>query len=349
MSGIQGKWHREAAWCRPDESSPGGRVKCELCPHGCVLGEGERGLCGVRAVESGKLHTLVYGRPCAVHVDPVEKKPFYHFLPASAAFSIATVGCNLRCLNCQNWEISQAAPEAASCIDLPPEEVVNQAQAAGCSSIAYTYTEPLVYYEYTYETAVLARERGIRNLLVTAGYINPEPLRRLCSVVDAANVDLKGFDDLVYRKLNSVRLAPVLKALEIMKEEGLWIEVSNLIVPTFTDDLARIRKLCRWIAEHLGSGTPLHFLRFHPAHKLASLPPTPVEIMLNAADVAREEGLHFVYVGNVREDRYRNTICPACGSPVVERDGFSPISINLQRDGVCQCGYRIPGVWTRDP
>lgn len=333
-------WTREADWYEPDYLEGG--VRCTLCPHGCVLGEGQRGSCRVRLSEGGKLYTTVFGNPCAANVDPIEKKPFYHFLPGSEAFSIATAGCNLHCLNCQNWEISQAKAEDVPSFDMEPKKVIEEAISANCSSIAYTYTEPLVYYEYTYETAQLAREQGLRNLLVTAGYINPSPLKKLCRVVDAANVDLKGFDPVVYRKLNSVRLEPVLKSLEVMREEGLWIEVSNLIIPNMTDDLQKIREMCKWIKTNLGAETPLHFLRFHPTYRLKNLPVTPIEALRQAGNIAMEEGIEFVYLGNVPVSQ--NTACPNCGKVVVEREGFATVK-NRLKDGKCECGREIPGVW----
>ncbi len=340
---VSSKWVREADWYTPNEISDDGPVQCELCPHGCLLQDGDRGYCRVRVSENGKLYTVAFGNPCAVHVDPIEKKPFYHFLPSSRAFSIATAGCNLHCLNCQNWEISQSRPEDVMNSDMPPEAVIREAIKSGCPSIAYTYTEPLVYYEYTYETASKAKEKGIRNLLVTAGYINPDPLRKLCRVVDGANVDLKGFDEQIYKKLNAATLKPVLKTLEIMREEGVWIEVGNLIVPSLSDDPENIRKLCRWIVEHLGPSTPLHFLRFHPTYRLQQLPPTPAATMVRAREIAMEEGLHFVYAGNAPE-LMQDTICPECSAHVIEREGFYTAAAHM-KNGRCLCGCGIAGVW----
>ena len=317
-------------------------VQCDLCPHGCLLEEGAYGVCGVRKAVDGTLRAMTWGRPCAIHVDPIEKKPLYHFLPGSQAFSIATVGCNLHCLNCQNAEISQAAPDEASTEIMAPESLVAEALAQRCHSIAYTYTEPIIFYEYTCDIATLARARGLKNILVTAGYINPEPLRKLCRLVDAANVDLKGFDEKVYLTLNAVHLEPVLRALEIMREEGLWIEVSNLMVPTYTDDLHLFRKLCRWVIEHLGQDTPLHVLRFFPAYKLLQLPPTPEETISEACAIARDEGLRFVYAGNTSFGT--TTYCPSCRQAVIKRSGFGVRAMSLIA-GRCRCGQQIPGVW----
>ncbi|NMC63118.1 MAG: AmmeMemoRadiSam system radical SAM enzyme [SAR324 cluster bacterium] len=338
------KYAREADWYQKNDLVENGPVQCELCPHACILDDGTRGSCRVRVAKDGKLYTTAFGNPCAAHVDPIEKKPFYHFLPETKAFSIATAGCNLHCLNCQNWEISQSRPEDTDVIEMPPQAVVENAINSNSPSIAYTYTEPMVFYEYTYETAALAREKGIKNLLVTAGYINPEPLRKLCKVVDGANVDIKGFDEQIYKKLNAATLSPVLRTLEIMREEGLWVEVGNLIVPTLSDNLENIRKMCKWIVKHLGADTPLHFLRFHPTHKLKGLPLTPGNIMLQSKEIALECGLRYVYLGNVPEQNKQDTICPNCSKSVIERDGFFTLSNKLE-GGKCSCGNSIPGIW----
>jgi len=338
------KWQHAADWYETKGSDIAPEFHCRLCPHGCILEEGDRGTCRVRVVKDGKFYSLAYGNPCAVHVDPIEKKPFFHFLPASRSFSLATAGCNLRCINCQNWEISQARPEDTDNYDLPPEKVVQSALAEGARSIAYTYTEPVIFYEYVYDTAQIAMERGLKNVLVTAGYINPQPLRKLCQVVQGANVDLKGFSDKTYKKVNRGTLAPVLRALEVMKEEGVWLEVGNLIIPGISDDQAEIRAMSKWIAKNLGVGTPFHLLRFHPDYKLRALPLTPTETMLRARDIAREEGLEFVYLGNVPEHSQQNTVCPSCGKIVIQREGYF-IGKSFLQDGKCPCGRPIPGVW----
>ena len=334
------KWSREAAWYE----SRGEMVRCVLCPHECILGENDRGFCRVRVVKNGKLHTLVYGNPCTIHIDPMEKKPLYHFLPGSAILSLATAGCNLRCPNCQNWEISQAKPETTQNMDVPPAALVDATARRNVGSIAYTYSEPIIYYEYVRDSSALAKERGIRNVLVTAGFISEKPLRELCRVVDAATLDLKGFNDRLYIKLTGSKLAPVLRCLEVMREEGMWIEVSRLVVPTHSDDIEDIRRMCKWIVQALGPGTPLHFLRFHPAHKLQNLPPTPTDILERARDVALEAGLHFVYVGNVPGHPTQNTVCPGCKETAIERDGFFIKKFLLDK-GRCACGEKIPGVW----
>jgi pyruvate formate lyase activating enzyme len=334
------QWAREAEWY---ESGDHG-VRCLLCPHQCALGEEDRGFCRTRVVKEGKLHTLVYGNPCSLHLDPIEKKPLYHFLPGSPILSLATAGCNLRCLNCQNWQISQSKPEELQHYDLLPEKLVETAAERQIPAIAYTYSEPIIYYEYARDAAALAREKGIRNVLVTAGYIQEAPLRSLCRVVDAANVDLKSFSNDFYKQIAGGTLKPVLDCLRIMREEGVWVEVTRLIVPTHSDDLDDIRRMCRWLVAELGADTPLHFSRFHPAYKLQTLPPTPAETMEQAYQIALEEGLHYAFVGNLAGHPAQDTICPNCRRRVIERGGMR-VHSNLLEGGRCSCGERIAGVW----
>ena len=338
-------WAREAQWYGNSAPKVAGRVSCLLCPHECAIDEGDRGNCRTRIAAGGKLYTAAYGNPCSTHVDPVEKKPLYHFLPGSLTFSMATAGCNLRCLNCQNWEISQSRPEETENLDLPPKSVVATTKEQNLASIAYTYSEPIVFYEYMYDTALLARDQGIRNIMVTAGYINPQPLRKLCQVIDAAHVDLKGFSEQFYKTISRGTLSPVLKTLEILKEQGVWFEIIRLVVPTISDDMTDFRKMARWIRETLGPGTPLHLSRFHPAHKLTQLPPTPLDTLREAEKIAKGEGLHFVYIGNVPGDWGQDTICPGCKVSVIRRRGYT-INSNALRNGKCECGEVIPGVWS---
>jgi pyruvate formate lyase activating enzyme len=291
------------------------------------------------------LYSLVYGKVCAVHVDPVEKKPMFHFLPGSGAFSVATAGCNLHCLFCQNWEISQTDPEDANNNDLPPEKVVALAIRSGCASIAYTYSEPVVFYEYVEDTSILAKKRGIRNIMVTAGFINTDPLRRLCQVVDGANVDLKGFTEKYYREVCFGNLRTVLDTLVIMREEGVVLEVTNLIVPTMNDDMKVIREMCRWMVSELGEEVPIHFSRFTPMYKLKDLPPTPVKTLRRARETALDAGLKHVYTGNVPGDPGEDTFCAACGKLVIDRYGYR-ILRNDVVDGKCGfCGERIYGLF----
>lgn len=335
------QWSREAMWYE----QRGGLAHCLLCPHQCILGENDRGFCRTRVVKKGRLHTLAYGNPCSVHVDPMEKKPLYHFLPGRDILSLATAGCNLRCLNCQNWEISQARPEELRRYNLPPAILADKVHERTIPAIAYTYSEPIIFYEYVMDSATLARQKDIRNVLVTAGYIEEKPLRQLCTVADAANVDLKGFSDRFYKKVCGAKLAPVLNTLRVMQQENVWLEVTRLIVPTLADDMDDIRAMCDWMAETLGPGVPLHLSRFHPQHKLQHLPLTPVETMYRAREIASSAGLHFVYVGNLPDAPFQDTVCPSCKKPVIRRRGFTILSNDL-RDGKCPCGETLPGVWT---
>lgn len=343
FSAVSSPPAREAMFYEP---LSGEAVRCTLCPNHCTMAPGTRGICEVRENRGGKLYTLVYGDPCTYHVDPVEKKPLYHFLPATTAFSIATAGCNFECLYCQNWEISQARPEELKNFDIPPERVVAMAVASGSRSIAYTYSEPTIFYEYMYDTSKLARKAGLRNLDITAGFIEEEPLAQLCQVIDAANVDLKGYTEDFYHNVCSGELEPVLNTLVEMKERGVWLEITNLVVPTLNDDMPTISKMCDWIVENLGTDTPLHFTRFFPRYKLTRLPYTPVETLEKARQIALDKGIKFPYVGNVPGHPGDNTYCPSCGKLLIKRLGFSILE-NAVVDGKCKyCGERIPGVWS---
>ncbi len=320
-------------------------VQCRLCPRNCVIPEGKRGFCRVRENRGGVLFALSYAKPVALHIDPIEKKPLFHFLPKSSAFSIATAGCNLRCKFCQNWEISQKAPEEVDFVYLEPQQLIQKARESGAPIIAYTYSEPAIFYEYMLETARLARMQGIRNVIHSAGYINEEPLRQLCKYLDAANIDLKGFSDAYYEKMSQGSLAPVLKTLKTINEEGVHLEITNLIVPGYNDDLETIRKMCQWIKDNLGSDTPLHFSRFQPMYQLLSLNPTPVETLEDARQAALGCGLRYVYIGNVPGNDAENTYCPACHRLLVERKGYFVAQNNIE-DGTCKfCKEHIAGVW----
>jgi len=325
-------------------------VRCTLCPRECVLAPAQRGDCRARVNYRGKLVTLVYGKPVSANpYDPVEKKPLYHFLPGTRCFSIATAGCNLHCKFCQNYEISQLNPEDASpdrVYDLPPEALVAAARRYKCRSIAYTYSEPVTFFEYTKDSQRLAHDKGLKNILVTAAYINQDPLKELCAHADGANVDLKGFSERYYREVCLGTLKPVLRALEAMVKEGVWVEVTNLVVPSLNDDLDMIKRMCAWIVEKLGQGVPLHFSRFTPRYKLKNLPPTPADFLGRARRAAMAEGVKFVYVGNVHVPGGGDTLCPGCKEPVIRRRGFMVLEYNL-RGGRCgKCGEEIPGVWS---
>jgi pyruvate formate lyase activating enzyme len=335
------KWSREAKYY---SVTPRG-IKCRLCPNMCLIGEGEQSICRTRVAFQGRLYTIAYGNPCSLHVDPVEKKPLYHFYPASLTYSIATAGCNLSCLNCQNWSISQANPLETKNYDLMPEKVVEEAIKNNCKSIAYTYSEPIAYYEYTYDTAKIAREKGIKNILVTAGYINPAPLKDLAQYIDAANVDLKCFDDAVYNKLNAGMLQPVLNTLKTLKENNVWLEITNLIVPGWTDDLETIKKMCAWLYDNGFENYPLHFSRFHSAYRLANLHPTPLATLEKAREIAVQSGLKYVYLGNVPQSIHAHTYCPNCGKRLLERKGYS-LGENRIKNSLCTyCKHKISGLW----
>ena len=293
-------------------------LKCRLCPNECKIKEGEEGDCHTRININGKLICIAYGNPCAIHVDPVEKKPLYHFYPGTKAYSVAIAGCNLACLNCQNWEISQTSPAKTSNYDLMPEKAVEQCIELNCKSIAYTYSEPIVFYEYTFDTAKIAREKGIKNILVSAGYINEKPLREWCKYIDAANIDLKSFSNEIYEMLNAGTLEPVLNTLKILKEENVWMEITNLVVPNWTDDLDLIKKMCDWLVENGFGDNPLHFSRFHPQYQLTNLPATPVSTLEKARNIALKAGMNYVYIGNVPGTSAENTYCPKCGKAVIE-------------------------------
>jgi pyruvate formate lyase activating enzyme len=327
------------------EKAGGSAVRCTLCPQGCVMKDGQRGFCRVREPVDGKLYTLVYELICAAHADPIEKKPLFHVLPGTRAFSIATAGCNSRCKYCQNWTISQRPPEETNNTVLTSAGLVSAAYRNNCASIAYTYTEPIIFYEYVLEVSRLAREKNILNIIVTGGKINPEPLKRLCGVIDAANVDLKSFDDDFMRKVCAQRLDNTLETLVILKQNGVWVEITNLIVPTLNDKMDDIRKMARWIKQNLGKDVPMHFSRFWPQYKLRSLYPTPVETLKQARDIALEEGLHYAYIGNVPEIGSESTVCPKCGKTVIKRIGYQVLENNVA-GGKCKfCGEKIPGIW----
>ncbi len=320
-------------------------VRCGLCPHRCVLAEGERGTCRVRENRGGILYTFVYGNPCAANVDPIEKKPFFHFLPGTTAFSLATAGCNLRCKYCQNHTISQVPPEQTRNYDAPPESIVGTTIQRGAPTIAYTYSEPMVFFEYMLDTARLARRAGLRNVVISAGYVDPEPLRELCRSVDAIKIDLKGFNEDFYRQVCSGTLQPVLEAIRTIHEMGIHLEIVNLVVPTLNDDLAELRALVEWILQTVGPDVPLHFSRFHPDYQLLNLPPTPVETLEAARQTALDIGLHYVYLGNVPSHAGEHTYCPHCGQMIIQRAGMALAAMNVV-DGLCgYCQKPIAGVW----
>jgi len=320
-------------------------VQCELCPKICIIEPGQSGECRVRINIDGVLRTVVYGFPCSVNIDPVEKKPLFHFLPGTAILSVATVGCNLHCRNCQNWEISQANPEDVEVSSYPPEKLVKLAKYYRCLSLAYTYSDPIIFYEYTYDTAKLAKQENIRSVLVTAGYINPQPWKSLLQYIDAANIDLKGITDDFYRRVCSATLKPVQNALISAKAAGILVEVTNLIIPTLNDEPEQIRQLAHWVKTNLGAETPLHFSRFFPQYKMRHLPPTSEKTLDTAREIAISEGLDYVYIGNISSEQGQNTYCPSCKVLLIERAGYTILQ-NRLKDGRClDCGKEIYGVW----
>ena len=326
-------------------SLAGKRVRCELCPRQCETSSGERGYCRVRENRDGQYYSLVYGNPCAVHVDPIEKKPFFHVLPSTSSFSIATAGCNFNCKFCQNWEISQASPDDTLNYKLSPELVVQAANRYQCSSIASTYVEPTIFIEYMIEIGKLTRGSKILNLMHSNGYMNEKPLDDLCDCLDAACIDLKGFTETYYREITEGTLGPVLATLKHLKSRGVHTEIVNLIVPGKNDDIGQIRAMCRWIINELGPDVPTHFTRFYPLYKLKSLEPTPITTLEAAWKAATEEGLHFAYIGNVPGHPAENTLCPGCRFPVIKRFGNNVTSVSLKNGKCSECGRAIPGIW----
>ena len=327
------------------EPLEGKTVQCQLCPNFCVLSNGKKGRCGARINVDGKLFTMVYARPVAVHIDPIEKKPLSHFLPGTTAFSIATAGCNLGCVFCQNWQISQARPEDSQSMVLQPEDVVRLAKEYKCATIAYTYTEPTIFYEYMIDTAKLAKVSGVKNVMHTCGYINPKPLKELLKYMDAANVDLKGFSEQYYVEMCSGHLDPVLETIKTIKRSGVWLEITNLVIPGKNDDPKMIRAMCSWIMKNAGPDVPLYFSAFMPQYKLTGVPPTPEKTLEDAYKIAKSEGLNYVYIGNVYGNIGESTFCPKCGKMIVERKGFETLKVDIV-DGKCKyCGHKIAGVW----
>ncbi|MCI4445477.1 MAG: AmmeMemoRadiSam system radical SAM enzyme [Candidatus Aminicenantes bacterium] len=328
------------------EKLPDREIKCNLCPRFCQLGDKERGFCGVRENQEGKYYTLVYGQVASYNIDPIEKKPFFHFLPGSEAFSLATAGCNLSCKFCQNWEISQMRPEQVKSVYLPPEDVVQTAEQYRCPIIAYTYSEPVIFYEFMYDTSLQARRHHLRNVVVSAGFINPEPLADLIKVVDAIKIDLKAFTQDFYSNYVHGELQPVLQTIKQIAGSKAWLEIVYLVIPTLNDNPDDIRKMCRWLKAEIGPDYPLHFSRFHPMYLIKNLPPTPVSTLEKLRDIALEEGLHYVYVGNVPGHPGESTYCPNCGKLIIERYGYIIKKKEMSGNKCRYCGQVIPGVWS---
>ncbi len=324
----------------------GKKVRCELCPRGCVVPDGARGYCRVRENKDGEYYSIVYARPCTAHVDPIEKKPFYHFLPGTTAFSLAAAGCNMHCKFCQNWQISQPKPEELKNFALSPDECVLAAKRTGASSIALTYTEPIVYYEYTLDIAKAAQVSNLKTVVVSAGYIKTKPLEKLLVHLSAIKIDLKSFDDGYYQRICDTTLAPVLDALKTIKASGVWLEIVNLILPTLNDSDDEHKRMFEWIIKNLGPLVPLHLTRFHPTYRLRNLPPTPKSTLQRLHKLAKNVGLKFPYIGNVPGDPASSTYCPKCEKELILRRGFAIRNIGIASSRCKFCGEPIPGNWS---
>ncbi len=321
----------------------GERVRCTLCPHNCLIADGRRGVCRVRENVNGKLYTLIYSSCSSAAVDPIEKKPLFHFYPGSMVYSIATVGCNMKCLHCQNYSISQVSPEEAFLIEISPEDAVREALKRS-RGIAFTYNEPTIWWEYAYDVSRLAKKNGLYTVFVTNGYINEEPLKEISKYLDAANVDIKSMDDEFYRKITRARLEPVLNAARLYKEMGVHLELTYLIIPTKNDDEKQIQKFINWVLDEFGDEQVIHFTAFYPTYKMLDVPPTPLKKLLNAYNIAKENELKFVYLGNVPHGEYENTYCPKCGNLLIERHGFSSKIVGIENGKCNKCGYKVPVV-----
>jgi pyruvate formate lyase activating enzyme len=321
------------------------RIECEICPKKCKIADLERGYCGNKENRGGTYYTLVHSRVCAAHVDPIEKKPFYHFLPGTKTFSIATAGCNMECKYCQNWQIAQFRPEQVDSEYLPPDEVVRLAREQGCKTIAYTYSEPVVFYEYMYDTARAGKKAGIGSVVISNGYILERPLIEICKYLSAVKIDLKSFREKFYKEICSGELEPVKKSLKVLKNVGMWTEIVVLILPTLNDSPQEIRDMSKWILNELGPEIPLHFSRFHPMYKIKNLPPTPIKTLEIARQIAQEEGLKYVYIGNVWGHEGENTYCPKCKKVIVQRAGYIVKRVSIV-NGRCEfCNEKIAGIW----
>ncbi len=318
------------------------KVRCKLCSHRCTISPGKRGFCAVRENRDGTLYTLNYNVVSSEALDPIEKKPLFHFHPGSLAYSLGTIGCNFRCKHCQNWTISQIDIDKANAIEMSAEMAVQRAVSSGARTIAWTYNEPTIWFEYTYECAKLAREKGLATAYITNGYITREGLEMIAPYLDAFRVDIKAFTEDFYRDITSAKLAPVLESARHAKELGMHVEVVTLVIPTLNDSPAEIKEMSKWIYSNLGSDTPVHFTRFHPFYKLQDIPSTPIKTLEMAYDIARKEGLHYVYLGNIPGTEYENTFCPRCGELLIKRGMFSIDMNKLTDKQTCpHCGEFI--------
>jgi len=316
-------------------------VQCHLCAHNCKINDGKTGICCVRKNEEGKLYTLIYGSCSSMAADPIEKKPLYHFYPGTNAFSLGTVGCNFKCEHCQNYTISTAIPDQLYIREVMPEEAVSLAKQHGCRGIAWTYNEPTIWHEYSYDSMVLTKKQGLYTVYVTNGYINEEPLKELSKHLDAMNIDVKAFSEEFYKKICKARLEPVLQTCELAKKLGIHIELTCLVIPGYNDALDEIKKFCSWVIERLGDDTPIHFSRFHPDNRMLDISMTPMQTLQKIFDLAQETGILYPYLGNVPHGSYENTYCPKCGNLCIGRYGYS-IDMSGVKDGKCsKCGSSI--------
>jgi len=322
-----------------------GGIECGLCPRHCRITDMERGYCGVRENRDDIYYTLVYGLPCAINIDPIEKKPLFHFYPGTSALSLATAGCNVNCKFCQNWDISQSRPEQTSNINLPPREIVDLCLQRKVTNLAYTYSEPVIFYEYMYDIAKLGREKSIHSVMITNGYIEERPLAELLPQLDAIKVDIKAIREDYYKNIVDGELKPVLDRLIQIKKAGVWLELVYLVVPTLNDSEGEFRDMAIWIKEYLGIDTPLHYSRFHPQYLIKNLPPTPENTLQKAHDISRAEGLEYVYLGNLTGHPAESTYCPGCGMILIERKGYSILKYNLDGNQCRVCKREIPGLF----
>lgn len=333
--------HPAAHWRKANDR----RVTCHLCPHECVVPEGRTGKCRVRLNRGGEYYTLVHSNPCSLNNDPIEKKPLFHFLPGTNAFSIATVGCNIECRFCQNWQISQFTPDEVPSRRMSPGDIVRAALEAGSTTIAFTYSEPTIFFEYMRDICLAAKGTKLKKVIISNGYIQEKPQRELLKLLDGVKIDFKAFSESFYRDVCSAHLRPVLDSLRRVKDAGMWLEMVMLTVPTLNDHPRELDAMTQWIVQKLGPDVPIHFTRFHPMYKLKNLPPTPVKTLEKARDIALQNGIHFAYAGNVPGHPGEDTCCPSCKKTLIRRDGYH-IVYNRVQGGTCPyCKTPIAGVW----
>lgn len=328
---------------------PAKSVKCKLCPRGCEVADVERGYCGVRENRGGVYYTLVYGALCSMAIDPIEKKPLFHYLPGTNALSVATAGCNIECKFCQNWQISQFRPEQVPSRNVPPGVLASIAKKRNCPTIAYTYSEPVVFYEYMHDAAAAGREKGVGSVMITNGYICREPIRKLSKYLTGIKVDFKAFSEKFYQDFCAGELKPVLDAMVWIKQTGLHLELVVLLIPTLNDSQRELADMSKWIVKNLGPDVPVHFTRFHPTYRIRNLPRTPIQTLERARSTALDAGVHYAYAGNVSGHPGENTYCHSCGNMLIRRVGFSILDKKIGPDGKCpKCKTTIPGVWSQD-